>query len=118
MIRFRMGSPGWALLVIVGCGGSAVPAKSVPADTSDSEDVSRVDADTPPVLDCGNGTCQRCGPGICPEGSYCDESAGGGPACSWMPQCVDADGCDCLIQVLGSRCECEQRDGGTYVKCR
>jgi hypothetical protein len=117
MARLWIEWPGWALLLVVGCGGSTGPAKSVPSETEESGNVSE-DADLVPVLDCSNRTCQRCGPGICPEGSYCDESAGGGPACSWIPQCVDTVGCDCLVDVLGSRCDCEERDGGRYVKCR
>ena len=117
MARLRITWPAWALLVVAGCGGSAGPAKSV--HTSTEEPATGSDAaDVPPVLDCGNGTCQRCGPGICPEGSYCDESAGGGPACSWIPECVDPVACDCLVNVLGSRCTCEERDGGAYVTCR
>lgn len=105
----------------VGCGGNAGHVRSAREESAGADQMqggSDEDAVTSPLLDCGNGTCQRCGSGICPEGSYCDESASGGPACSWIPECVDTIGCDCLLRVLGSHCECDERDGGAYVSCR
>jgi hypothetical protein len=101
-----------------GCGGGTGAARSANDAPQDSASLSSDFADEPPVLDCSNDTCSRCGKGICPDGFYCDESANGGPACSWLPQCVDATGCDCITNALGEACRCEERDGGTYVTCQ
>ena len=107
------------MLLAAACGGSTGKAKSAHDDSRDSSSLdSDINAGEPPVLDCSNGTCSRCGKGLCPDGFYCDESANGGPACSWLPQCVNAAGCDCVTNALGATCGCEERDGGTYVTCR
>lgn len=67
--------------------------------------------------DCSDGTCIVCGSGICPAGFFCDESASGGAACSWLPDCAAAPSCGCVKNVLGSACACEERGGGVFVSC-
>jgi hypothetical protein len=68
-----------------------------------------------PLLDCADGTCARCGDGICTRGMYCNESAGGGPACNWAPECPESPTCSCFERSFGSSVECEDRDGTAHV---
>jgi hypothetical protein len=63
---------------------------------------------------CDDGTCSRCGDGICPSGWYCDEKAG---ACSWLTECADKATCGCVTRVLGAACKCREEDGGLKVTC-
>jgi hypothetical protein len=66
---------------------------------------------------CDDGTCSKCGGGICLAGWYCDERAGGGGACSWLPQCADKPTCGCVTRVLGSSCKCREESGALKVAC-
>jgi hypothetical protein len=66
---------------------------------------------------CDDGTCSKCGSGICPAGWYCDEKAGGGGACSWLTECADKPTCSCVTRVLGAACKCKEESGGLKVAC-
>jgi len=109
------------------CGGaSSEPATAERADaeamTSKSEraeDASEASAeaeDTPTRkrAACDDGTCTPCGDALCPTGWYCDESAKGGAACGWLPECAKKPTCACLKRVFSGACE--ERSGGLYVK--
>jgi hypothetical protein len=63
---------------------------------------------------CDDGTCTPCGDAQCPLGWYCDESAKGGPACGWLPECAKKPTCACVKRVFSG--SCEERGGGLYVK--
>jgi hypothetical protein len=71
----------------------------------------------PPLPSCDDGTCFRCGAGICPQGFYCDEDAQGGAACAWLPSCADSASCACVKQALGAACKCQEQGGGVSVSC-
>lgn len=66
---------------------------------------------------CDDGTCSKCGSGICPAGWYCDEKASGGGACSWLTECADKPTCACVTRVLGAACKCKEENGGLKVAC-
>jgi hypothetical protein len=66
---------------------------------------------------CADGTCFRCGEGICPIGFYCDEGVEDGAACSWLPSCPARASCKCIEQTLGSGCSCQESGGGPKVSC-
>jgi hypothetical protein len=66
---------------------------------------------------CDDGTCSKCGSGICPTGWYCDERATGGGACSWLAECAEKPSCGCVTRVLGSGCKCREESGGLKVAC-
>jgi hypothetical protein len=66
---------------------------------------------------CDDGTCSKCGSGICPTGWYCDEKVAGGGACSWLAECAEKPTCACVTRVLGSSCKCRAEDGGLKVAC-
>ena len=101
-------------VLAVGCGGGASSgAKS--ADDSDEDYEYSEEGDAPPV--CEDGTCFACGEGLCPTGFYCDESAVGGPACGWLPECARETSCSCVEGVLGTDCSCDERDDGVYIDC-
>ena len=68
----------------------------------------------PSLPSCDDGTCFRCGEGICPKGFYCDQSAG---ACSWLPSCPEEASCGCVQNALGSSCSCQEKGGGAMVRC-
>lgn len=130
---FRTLGPGVALtigtsLCACACGGGAqTPARGADdaGETSDtggsdgpttsSDDASGDPGPTGP--DCSDQTCFRCGEGMCPVGFYCDETASGGPACSWLPECAETASCDCVTGVLGSSCNCDEASGGPHVTC-
>lgn len=67
--------------------------------------------------DCDDGTCSKCGSGICPSGWYCDENASGGAACSWLAECAAHPSCGCVTRVLGASCKCREEAGGLKVAC-
>src|SRR5687768_9885219 len=84
-----------------GCGGSEKPAASADAADSSSESAetetdstesesSEARSDEAPAakVSCDDGTCSPCGDALCPSGWYCDESAPGGAACGWLPECA------------------------------
>jgi len=66
---------------------------------------------------CDDGTCSKCGSGICLAGWYCDEKASGGGACSWLSECAEKPSCGCVTRVLGASCKCREEDGGLKVAC-
>ena len=115
-------------LVATACGGGSTPepatAESSDGDESrasrDSNDdepsSSAADDDAAPVAKkpaCDDGTCTLCGDAQCPTGWYCDESAKGGPACGWLPECAKKPTCACAKRVFS---DCEEKNGGLYVK--
>jgi hypothetical protein len=67
--------------------------------------------------DCDDGTCSKCGSGICLAGWYCDEKANGGGACSWLAECADKPTCACVTRVLGKSCKCHEESGALKVAC-
>ena len=115
-------------LALAACGGAASSPNS-PAETAHesatrpADDATGSDEATPedepakPAL-CEDGTCSPCGTGVCPSGWYCDESASGGPACGWLPQCAQKSSCACLAGKLGSGCKCSEQGGGLHVSCK
>lgn len=123
----RFGLVALGLLSACGSGTSAgKPAEHGEAEngaaSEDSGDEAPADEDedapsAPPAAACSDGTCTPCGDGLCPNGWYCDESAKGGPACSWLPECAKKPGCACVEHALSS-CSCEERDGGQHVSCK
>jgi hypothetical protein len=113
-------------VLALGCGGSDKPAES--ADTRGSSPQSAreqresqpttdddSDAPTPPRATCDDGTCTPCGDALCPKGWYCDETAHGGPACGWLPECAQKSGCACVKKALS--CACEEKSGSAHVTC-
>ena len=121
-----VGSSAYCLL-LAACGGAAAgsdaPAKaaheapSVHANEgADSEDPAP-EPEPPKAALCDDGTCSPCGAGVCPNGWYCDESASGGPACGWLPQCARKSSCACLSGKLGAGCKCSEQGGGLHVTC-
>jgi hypothetical protein len=112
-----------------GGGGSAEPKtaadddsteSSASTDGSDSEgqpaDETTADVDASRGPSCDDGTCSVCGPGICPAGWYCDESAPGGAACAWLKECAEKATCGCVTKVLGTACKCRD-ESGIKVSC-
>jgi hypothetical protein len=117
-------------LVAAACGGGSTPEPAT-AESSDSEEhqksgdsnddekssASAADSKEVPVAKrpaCDDGTCTLCGDAQCPTGWYCDESAKGGPACGWLPECAKKPTCACVKKVFPGGCE--ERNGGLYVK--
>jgi hypothetical protein len=112
------------------CGGSAPSPTAPPTATAHdkakpkppeeaAEDDAPAEEETAPARSaCDDGTCSPCGTGMCPTGWYCDESASGGPACSWLPQCAQKSSCACLTNTLGSACKCSEQTGGLHVTCK
>ncbi|MEO8903408.1 MAG: hypothetical protein ABI488_14445 [Polyangiaceae bacterium] len=122
-----------AALLVVGlagaCGGSAAgsgqpartPHEKAAGESTSSpsaEDEGPAEEEAPKPALCDDGTCSPCGTGICPTGWYCDESAKGGAACGWLPQCVQKPSCGCLTKVLGSACSCSEQGSGLHVTCK
>ena len=101
------------------CGG-AQQAKASATSARDSDSVSTGPAAPPPpqLPSCDDGSCFRCGDGICPSGFYC-ESNGGMTGCQWSTQCAKAPTCSCLRPALQAdpRCSCEDRNGAAFVSC-
>jgi hypothetical protein len=85
----------------------------------DEEDASSASAatDKSKAPSCDDGTCSKCGDGICPTGWYCDEKASGGGACSWLTECAEKPTCSCVTRVLGASCKCREESGGLKVTC-
>ncbi|HWZ91054.1 MAG TPA: hypothetical protein VNW92_19470 [Polyangiaceae bacterium] len=120
---------GLAVLASSACGGGAAGsgappatprdhAKAEPSEESAEDDSPAEEDSAPPRSACADGTCSPCGTGMCPTGWYCDESASGGPACSWLPQCAQKSSCSCVASALGSACKCVEQDGGLHVTCK
>ena len=117
------------LLLAASCGGGG--GSSQPGRSADDEDFSTeggdgdessagdADGEEEPAakrIDCDDGTCSPCGEGLCLSGWYCDESAKGGPACGWLPECANKLSCSCLKKTFAN-CSCEEKDGGVHLSC-
>ncbi|HEV8244180.1 MAG TPA: hypothetical protein VGP93_00290 [Polyangiaceae bacterium] len=119
----------WTALLL-GCGGGSAGSKPAaaaegnektgasPAASDGHADTEQEEADEPAAKrdPCEDGTCSSCGSGICPSGWYCDESAKGGPACGWLPDCASKLSCGCVSRVFSS-CSCQEKSGGVHVTC-
>lgn len=89
-------------------------------DSGDSDEESSSASEAPAKSkgpNCDDGTCSKCGSGICPAGWYCDEKVSGGGACSWLTECAEKPSCGCITRVLGQSCKCREEDGGLKVAC-
>jgi hypothetical protein len=128
----RLLLPALLALLLIQCGGTSATPEAKSADSSHEGSASDADessegaesanesnsADSEPqAATCDDGTCSKCGSGICPSGWYCDENASGGPACSWLKECADKPSCGCVTRVLGSSCKCREESGGLKVSC-
>jgi len=112
---------------VTGCGGSSKPAETAaPSGESDGENARKAaapaseedsTAPAPARPLCENDTCTPCGDSICPSGWYCDESARGGPACGWLPECAQKASCGCVKKAFAG-CSCEDEHGAAHVSCR
>jgi hypothetical protein len=67
--------------------------------------------------DCKDGSCIRCGDATCPKGFFCDESSGKA-SCQWVPTCTDAVDCTCVKKTVSESCDCTEREGGVYLRCK
>ena len=117
------------LTVLAACGGGTTAGKPAERAEVASEAGGEDSGEAPETADdaeaasetpapaCSDGTCTPCGEGMCPNGWYCDETAKGGAACSWLPECAKKPGCACVERAL-SGCSCEERDGGQHVTCK
>ena len=112
-------------VAVAACGGSAREATTPePADTEASPSGAEPDApategevtDDAPVkrAACDDGSCFPCGDAYCPPGWYCDESAKGGPACGWLPECAKKPTCGCVKKIFSGGCE--EKNGGLFVR--
>lgn len=112
------------------CGGSATPAAASATSGNERESASTSDAsgdsgaDNEPTEEaapkraaCDDGTCSPCGNALCPTGWYCDETAPGGPACGWLPECAQKPGCACVKKALAG-CACEEQSGAAHLTCK
>jgi hypothetical protein len=117
----------WALVPLAGgCGGASKPAESAtPSAESRSESApnsaapaSDEDSATPAPAraTCDDGSCTPCGDAVCPSGWYCDESARGGPACGWIPECAQKASCGCVKKAFAG-CSCEDEHGAAHLSC-
>jgi hypothetical protein len=114
------------LLGAAACGGESPPkhapaerrqqAESEPDEEGESDEGTAAPARENTNI-CEDGSCFRCGQGICPTGFYCDEGVQGGAACSWLPSCPLRASCECVERQLGSGCSCEESGGGAKVSC-
>ena len=120
---------GLALLAFAaGCGGSEKPAASAEsadssapsgseAESADTESGEASTEEAPaPKASCDDGTCSACGDALCPSGWYCDQSAPGGAACGWLPECAKKPGCACVKKAF-SGCSCEDSGGIAHLSC-
>jgi len=128
----RPGSRGFSLFVagcLVACGGGTPAAETATgrahatavhpaaqASVDSSDDAPSTPA-PPKAATCDDGTCSPCGDAICPSGWYCDESAQGGPACGWLPECAKTAGCACIKKAFAG-CVCEEKNGAAHLSCR
>lgn len=109
---------------VCACGGST------PGKAKSSDDGKNFEEDGPvggsenssfaspaPAEPCEDGSCVHCGEGMCPNGFYCDESAEGGAACSWLPECASTPTCQCVTQAIGKKCSCTERSDVAFLSC-
>lgn len=121
-----------AFWLAVACGGST-PAADSPGEEKAGASESGVDSETassdgasddgessaatePAKPTCEDGTCSPCGEALCPSGWYCDESAPGGPACGWLPECASKASCACVKRAFNG-CSCEDKAGTAHLRC-
>lgn len=116
-------------LVIAACGGATTPeASSTPGSdhprdedaretAGEAHDEEAAAATAPAKATCDDGSCTPCGGALCPLGWYCDETAAGGPACGWLPECAQKPGCACVKRVLAA-CSCEEKAGAAHLSCQ
>ncbi len=128
----RLLLPALLAFLLIQCGGTSATPEAKSADANHEGSASNADETSedsesasegssaegePQASTCDDGTCSKCGAGICPSGWYCDENASGGPACSWLKECADKPSCSCVTRVLGSSCKCREESGGLKVSC-
>jgi hypothetical protein len=118
--------------LLLACGGST-PAADSPSSAEEGSSASGGDTESgssdaagddgegsapaePEKPRCDDGTCSPCGDALCPSGWYCDESAPGGPACGWLPECASKASCACVKRAF-SGCSCEDQGGSAHVRC-
>jgi len=119
------------LVTSVACGGSAPPSGAPDAeqsaekndvdstgdqaasDSNGAGDSRTVEREAPK---CDDGTCTPCGDALCPRGWYCDESAPGGAACGWLPECAQKASCSCVKKAFKG-CACEEESGSAHLTC-
>jgi hypothetical protein len=123
----------WLLLSLVGACGGTTPSADAPGSKGDGASESGGDSESgssegaegdgessasaePAKPSCDDGTCSPCGDALCPSGWYCDESAPGGPACGWLPECASKASCSCVKRAF-SGCSCEDQAGSAHVRC-
>jgi hypothetical protein len=108
-----------ATLSSLSCGGAQTANQKTASHDQGSGAGQHGEAQDEPTLpSCDDGSCFRCGDGICPKGFYC-ESNGGIAGCQWSTSCAKAPTCSCLQPMLkaDARCSCEQREGVAFVTC-
>jgi hypothetical protein len=120
------------LSLVLGCGAGTssgatprstaedaeAPRSSEPSGADGAEEPGDAAEESKPAgPSCDDGSCSRCGSGICPTGWYCDEKAPGGGACSWLAECAAKATCGCVTRVLGAACRCREEGGGLKVAC-
>ena len=121
---------GCLVLVFAACGGGSTEsgpksaddasnapdraADEVSSDEGEARGDEKAESRAPAGPSCDDGTCSRCGGGICPAGWYCDEKTS---ACSWLTECADKPTCSCVGRVLGAGCKCREEAGGIKVAC-
>jgi hypothetical protein len=131
MVRARFSSVLLALF-FVACGGSergaAAPdgesgeassessSDGASSDASEDDESSETSEAAPAKPSCDDGTCTMCGDALCPKGWYCDETAPGGPACGWLPECAEKASCACVKKAFKG-CACEEGSGGARISC-
>jgi hypothetical protein len=119
---------GLSLAGVGACGSSPPPAGSSPSEAehasaakgerhAESSDDEGESAPAPKRAACDDGTCSPCGNALCPSGWYCDESAPGGPACGWLPECAQKPGCACVKRAFAG-CSCEDKSGAAHLACK
>jgi len=107
-----------AALLCLSCGGSQTAKPGASGEPGNPSTSRGSEQDEPQLPSCDDGSCFRCGEGICPKGFYC-ESNGGVTGCQWSTACAKAPTCACLQPMLKAdpRCSCELRDGAAFVTC-
>jgi hypothetical protein len=110
------------IALFAGCGATQeepraphqdAPRNAVAREEERAPDPAPVEQAPPPA--CSDEGCFQCGSGFCPVGFYCDETANGGPACGWVPDCARKAGCECVGRALGGA-RCQSEGGGAHVK--
>ena len=95
-------------------GGESTSPSDESGDGESTETTGSGEAPAAKKASCDDGTCTPCGDAQCPMGFYCDESAKGGAACGWLPECAKKPTCACLKRAFSG--SCEERSGGVYIR--